>query len=194
MNKQRIEVATQVATMIRARIKEVTGLNASAGISYCKFLTKIASNLNKPNAQAVITPRMRPIFVEALPLSTDKPSVQLASVRLELGTAIPTSAGGRSDAGSHFQAAALRFICAMTSGPVENSPALAFAVSALRYPPAEVISPERSSIAATAIAASPCPIASWASRQASGETPSADRARFAASTRSPARSIRPPLA
>lgn len=27
--------------MIRARIKEVTGLNASAGISYCKFLTKM---------------------------------------------------------------------------------------------------------------------------------------------------------
>jgi hypothetical protein len=190
VNKEGIEVAT----MIRARIKEVTGLNASAGISYCEFLTKIASDLNKPNAQAVITPRMGPIFVEALPLGTDKPSVQLAAARLELGAVIPTSAGGRSDAGSHFQAAALRFICAMTSGPVENSPALAFAVSALRYPPAEVISPERSSIAATAIAASPCPIASWASRQASGETPSADRARFAASTRSPARSIRPPLA
>src|SRR4029077_9658782 len=48
-------------------------------------------------------------------LSTDKPSVQLAAPCLELGTAIPTSAGGRSDAGSHFQAAALRFICAMTS-------------------------------------------------------------------------------
>jgi hypothetical protein len=43
------------------------GLNASAGISYCEFLTKIASDLNKPNAQAVITPRMGPIFVEALP-------------------------------------------------------------------------------------------------------------------------------
>ena len=93
MKKEGIEVATQVATMIRARIKEVTGLNASAGISYCKFLTKIASNLNKPHAQAVITPRMRPIFVEALPLGTDKPSVQLAAARLELGDVIPTSAG-----------------------------------------------------------------------------------------------------
>lgn len=65
-NKQGMPVATEIATMIRARIKEVTGLNASAGISYCKFLAKMASDLNKPNGQAVITPRMGPTFVEAL--------------------------------------------------------------------------------------------------------------------------------
>ena len=68
LNKHGIEVATQVATMIRARIKEVTHLNASAGISYCKFLAKMASDLNKPNGQAVITPRMGPSFVEAPPV------------------------------------------------------------------------------------------------------------------------------
>ena len=65
-NKRRIPIATDIATTIRARIKEVTGLNASAGISYCKFLAKMASDLNKPNGQAVITPRMGPAFVEAL--------------------------------------------------------------------------------------------------------------------------------
>jgi DNA polymerase-4 len=65
-NKQAIPIATEIATKIRARIKEVTGLNASAGISYCKFLAKMASDLNKPNGQAVITPRMGPRFVEAL--------------------------------------------------------------------------------------------------------------------------------
>jgi len=68
INRQRIPSATKVAEMIRARIKEVTGLNASAGISYCKFLAKMASDLNKPNGQAVITPRMGPGFVEALPV------------------------------------------------------------------------------------------------------------------------------
>ena len=68
LNKHGIVVATQVATMIRARIKEVKHLNASAGISYCKFLAKMASDLNKPNGQAVITPRMGPSFVEALPV------------------------------------------------------------------------------------------------------------------------------
>ncbi|MCO5148491.1 MULTISPECIES: DNA polymerase IV [unclassified Shinella] len=65
-NKQGIPVATEIATRIRARIKEVTGLNASAGISYCKFLAKMASDLNKPNGQAVITPRHGPAFVEGL--------------------------------------------------------------------------------------------------------------------------------
>ena len=66
INKQGLPIATEIATRIRARIKEVTGLNASAGISYCKFLAKMASDLNKPNGQAVITPRMGPAFVEAL--------------------------------------------------------------------------------------------------------------------------------
>ncbi len=65
-NKQGIPIATEIATIIRARIKEVTGLNASAGISYCKFLAKMASDLNKPNGQAVITPKNGPAFVEAL--------------------------------------------------------------------------------------------------------------------------------
>lgn len=67
-NKQNMPVATDIATMIRARIKEVTGLNASAGISYCKFLAKMASDLNKPNGQAVITPKMGPEFVADLPV------------------------------------------------------------------------------------------------------------------------------
>lgn len=67
-NKQKIDVATEIASLIRARITEVTGLNASAGISYCKFLAKMASDLNKPNGQAVITPRMGPDFVASLPV------------------------------------------------------------------------------------------------------------------------------
>ncbi|HEY0122169.1 MAG TPA: DNA polymerase IV [Rhizobium sp.] len=65
-NKRGIPIATEIATRIRARIKQVTGLNASAGISYNKFLAKMASDLNKPNGQAVITPRMGAMFVESL--------------------------------------------------------------------------------------------------------------------------------
>ena len=67
-NLKRMEIATEIALEIRARIKEVTGLNASAGISYNKFLAKMASDLNKPNGQAVITPKNGPAFVEALPV------------------------------------------------------------------------------------------------------------------------------
>lgn len=67
-NKQDIPVATTIALMIRDRIRQVTGLNASAGISYNKFLAKLASDLNKPNGQAVITPARGPEFVAALPV------------------------------------------------------------------------------------------------------------------------------
>ena len=61
-------LARDVALAIRAKIKEVTGLNASAGISYNKFLAKLASDHRKPNGQYVITPEMGPTFVEALPV------------------------------------------------------------------------------------------------------------------------------
>jgi DNA polymerase-4 len=67
-NLQGIPLARDVALAIRAKIKEVTGLNASAGISYNKFLAKLASDHRKPNGQYVITPEMGPPFVEALPV------------------------------------------------------------------------------------------------------------------------------
>ncbi|WP_431322659.1 DNA polymerase IV [Rhizobium sp. YTU87027] len=67
-NLKGMEIATDIALEIRAKIKAVTGLNASAGISYNKFLAKMASDLNKPNGQAVITPKNGPAFVAALPV------------------------------------------------------------------------------------------------------------------------------
>jgi len=68
VNLQGIPLARDVALAIRAKIKEVTGLNASAGISYNKFLAKLASDHRKPNGQYVITPEMGPAFVENLPV------------------------------------------------------------------------------------------------------------------------------
>jgi DNA polymerase IV len=67
-NLQSIALARDVALAIRAKIKEVTSLNASAGISYNKFLAKLASDQRKPNGQYVITPEMGPAFVESLPV------------------------------------------------------------------------------------------------------------------------------
>ncbi|WP_334543866.1 DNA polymerase IV [Rhizobium leguminosarum] len=67
-NLKGMEIATEIAQEIRAKIKAATGLNASAGISYNKFLAKMASDLNKPNGQAVITPKNGPAFVENLPV------------------------------------------------------------------------------------------------------------------------------
>lgn len=60
--------ATDVAREIRARIREATGLTASAGVSYNKFLAKLASEQNKPDGLCVITPERGPDFVLALPV------------------------------------------------------------------------------------------------------------------------------
>ena len=67
-NLQGNSLARDVALAIRSKIKEVTGLNASAGISYNKFLAKLASDHRKPNGQYVITPEMGLAFVENLPV------------------------------------------------------------------------------------------------------------------------------
>jgi DNA polymerase-4 len=67
-NLQDIPLARDIALQIRATIKAETGLNASAGISYNKFLAKLASDHRKPNGQYVITPEMGPAFVETLPV------------------------------------------------------------------------------------------------------------------------------
>lgn len=67
-NLQGIPLARDVALRIRETIKAETGLNASAGISYNKFLAKLASDHRKPNGQFVISPEMGPAFVETLPV------------------------------------------------------------------------------------------------------------------------------
>jgi DNA polymerase IV len=62
-NRQGIPLARDVALRIREKIKAETGLNASAGISYNKFLAKLASDHRKPNGQYVISPEMGPVCV-----------------------------------------------------------------------------------------------------------------------------------
>lgn len=67
-NLRGIPTASETAAEIRARILERTGLTASAGVSYNKFLAKLASDQRKPNGQFVVTPQQGPAFVEALPV------------------------------------------------------------------------------------------------------------------------------
>ena len=64
-----VESARAVAEQIRARIKVELGLTASAGVSYNKFIAKLASDQNKPDGLCVITPANGPRFVESLPVS-----------------------------------------------------------------------------------------------------------------------------
>jgi len=60
--------ATRIAEAIRAAIRETTGLTASAGVSYNKFLAKIASGHNKPDGITVIPPDRAQAFLAALPI------------------------------------------------------------------------------------------------------------------------------
>ena len=68
-NRRGLTTAAQTAREIRARILEVTGLTASAGVSYNKFLAKLASDMNKPNGQCVIAPGKGETVVETLPVA-----------------------------------------------------------------------------------------------------------------------------
>lgn len=58
--------ATEVAEQIRADIFKATNLTASAGVSYNKFLAKMASDVNKPNGIFVLTPKKAQPFLSQL--------------------------------------------------------------------------------------------------------------------------------
>ncbi len=67
-NHQGIATATDVARAIRARISEETGLTASAGVSYNKFIAKLASDHNKPDGLCVVRPEQGLAFIARLPV------------------------------------------------------------------------------------------------------------------------------
>ena len=67
-NMKGLNSATQIAREIRREIFRKTGLTASAGVSFNKFLAKVASDINKPDGLAVITPRTADRFIDALPI------------------------------------------------------------------------------------------------------------------------------
>ncbi len=67
-DKMGIGSGTLVAKAILERIVQATGLTASAGVSFNKFLAKVASGVNKPNGMKIITPKDAPAFLEQLPI------------------------------------------------------------------------------------------------------------------------------
>jgi len=65
-NHMMIAFATQIAQEIKQKIRERTGLTASAGVSFSKFLAKIASDYKKPDGLFVVIPEAAEQFVETL--------------------------------------------------------------------------------------------------------------------------------
>ena len=60
--------ATLIAQEIKKRIKQRLNLTASAGVSYNKFLAKIASDMDKPDGLYVIKPEQAQAFIDELPV------------------------------------------------------------------------------------------------------------------------------
>ncbi len=104
-----IGIATCIAEEIRARIREETGLTASAGVSYNKFLAKLASDQNKPDGLCVITPVKGPAFVASLPVARFHgvgPKTAEKMARLGIHTGADLKAKGRDFLLQHFGSSA----------------------------------------------------------------------------------------
>ncbi len=67
-DRRGLSTASATAEEIRARILTETGLTASAGISYNKFIAKLASDQRKPNGQYVVRPEHGAAFVQRMPI------------------------------------------------------------------------------------------------------------------------------
>ncbi|MBA3667607.1 MAG: DNA polymerase IV [Sphingomonas sp.] len=67
-DRRSLGTARAIAEEIRGRIRAETGLTASAGVSYCKFIAKLASDQNKPDGICVIPPHKGAAFVAILPV------------------------------------------------------------------------------------------------------------------------------
>src|SRR5580693_2759078 len=104
-NLQGIPTATEIAEQIRAKIRAETQLTASAGVSYNKFLAKLASDHRKPDGLFVITPKMGPAFVENLPVGRFHgvgPATTAKMKRLGIETGLDLRAQTMSFLQQHF--------------------------------------------------------------------------------------------
>ena len=83
INKIDEPIATVIAQFIQRDIFNETRLTASAGVSYCKFLAKIASDIHKPNGITVIKPNQAIEFLEKLAVKDFFGVGKVTSVKME---------------------------------------------------------------------------------------------------------------
>jgi DNA polymerase IV len=101
--------ARAIAEAIRARIRAETGLTASAGVSYNKFIAKLASDQNKPDGLCVIPPARGPDFVAELPVRRFHgvgPVTAAKMERLGIRTGADLRAQDRAFLAEHFGSSA----------------------------------------------------------------------------------------
>ena len=111
-NLQGFASATEIAERIRAKIRAEAQLTASAGVSYNKFLAKLASDYRKPDGLYVITPAMGPAFVETLPVERFHgigPATATKMKELGMFTALDLRAKDESFLSKHFGKAGRHF-------------------------------------------------------------------------------------
>ena len=97
--------ARAIAEQIRARIRAETGLTASAGVSYCKFIAKLASDQNKPDGLCVIPPDKGAAFVATLPVKRFHgvgPVTAAKMERLGIHTGADLAAWSLTELEAHF--------------------------------------------------------------------------------------------
>ena len=124
-NLRRIASAKEIAEQIRAKIHAETQLTASAGVSYNKFLAKLASDYRKPDGLFVITPAMGPSFVEALPVERFHgvgPATATRMKQLGIFTALELRAKDEAFLLNHFGKAGRHFF--LISRGIDHRPVL----------------------------------------------------------------------
>jgi len=104
-DRRGLGTARAIAEDIRARIRAETHLTASAGVSYCKFVAKLASDHNKPDGICVIPPHKGAAFVATLPVKRFHgvgPVTAAKMERLGIHTGTDLAAWSLPELAAHF--------------------------------------------------------------------------------------------